>query len=88
MGVSRVGVAHLADKQWIIVVSHVHQSQTVLVVAKADLVALVASVRSVVNDTLDVVDISVVTEAGSKCWIGGVVDINDVQTACHSIEWK
>lgn len=81
VGVGGTLVGGTGDDGGVGLVSDVVDGEGVLVVAVADLAALVLSVGTVVDDTLSIVDVAILRVASRASGVGGVGQINEDQAS-------
>ncbi len=82
MGVVGVVIGYSRQHGRAILVLHINYGQSILVVTEAYFSSLIFLVWTFVNDTLSIVDVTILSEATSKFRIEGVVHVNHVKTSC------
>jgi hypothetical protein len=64
----------------IVLILHIHDSQSVLIVAEADLSSLIITIWTLVHHTLGIVDVAVLSITANKLGIEWVSDVNNVKS--------
>ena len=80
MSVMNIIIRHPRQHLHILLVLHIYDGQSVLIVAEADLSSLIVSIWTLVDHTLCIVDIAVLSKAAGKLGIEWVSDINNVES--------
>ena len=80
MSVINIIIRHPRQHLHIVLVLHINDGQSVLIVAEADLSSLIVSIWTLVDHTLCIVDIAVLSKAAGKLGIKWVFNINNVES--------
>jgi hypothetical protein len=81
MSIISVVVRHPRQHPHIILILHVYDSQSVLIVAEADLSSLIVSVWTLVHHTLSIVDVAVLSETAGKLRNVRITNIDNMKSA-------
>ena len=82
MGVLVSDVSSLWDHLHICLVVDINNCESVLIVAETDFTSIVVGVRSMVVDTLSIMDVAILSEAASEFGVQAVGDINNMKSTC------
>ena len=80
MSVMNIIIRHPRQHLHIALILHIYNGQSVLIVAEADLSSLIVSIWPLVDHTLCIMDIAVLSKAAGKLGIEWVSDINHVKS--------
>ena len=80
MSVINIIIRHPRQHLHIVLVLHINDGQSVLVVAEADLSSLIVGIWTLVDHTLSIVDIAILSKAASKLGNVRVTNVDNVES--------
>ena len=80
MSVVDIVVRHSGQHLHVVLILHINDSQSVLIVAETDLSSLIVSIWTLVDHTLSIMDVAVLSETASKLRNVRITNINNVKS--------